>query len=162
MDNYYKNSQSGRDYMMDIEIIEAGKEDLPHILSLYAEEDIDNGNVLPIGSAKAIFEKMQSYPNYKIYIAKYNDKIVGTFSLSIMDNIAHMGQSSGLVEDVVVKKSMRSKGTGRKMMEYALEICRKNNCYKMNLSSNLKRERAHKFYERLGFKKHGYSFSIEL
>jgi GNAT superfamily N-acetyltransferase len=131
-------------------------------LRLYAEEDIDNGYVLPLARAKAIFEKMQSYPNYKIYIAKYNDKIVATFSLSIMDNIAHLGQSSGLVEDVVVKKSMRSKGIGRKMMKYAMEICRKNNCYKMNLSSNIKRERAHKFYENLGFEKHGYSFSIEI
>ncbi len=150
------------DKVINIEIIEAKKEDLPRVLSLYAEEDMDDGNVLPIGYAEAIFDKMQSYPNYKIYIAKYTDEIVGTFSLSIMDNIAHMGQSSGLVEDVVVEKSMRSKGIGRKMMEYALEICRKNNCYKMNLSSNLKREKAHKFYEKLGFKKHGYSFSIEL
>jgi GNAT superfamily N-acetyltransferase len=148
--------------MMDIEIIEAKKEDLPDILKLYGEEDINARNVLPVRKAEAIFDKMQSYPNYKIFIAKYNDKIVGTFSLSIMDNIAHMGQFSGLVEDVVVGKSMRSKGIGRKMMEYALEICRKNNCYKMNLSSNLKRERAHKFYEKLGFKKHGYSFSIKL
>ncbi len=148
--------------MTNFEIIEAKKENLPHILRLYAEEDIDNGNVMSIGNAEAIFEKMESYPNYKIYIARYNDKIVGTFSLSIMDNIAHMGQSSGLVEDVVVEKSMRSKGIGRKMMKYAMEICRKNNCYKMSLSSNLIRERAHKFYEKLGFKKHGYSFLIEL
>jgi GNAT superfamily N-acetyltransferase len=99
-------------------------------------------------------------PNYKIYGAKYNGKIVGTFSLAIMDNIAHLGKSSGLVEDVVVDKNMRSKGIGKKMMEYAIEICRNNNCYKMSLSSNIKRERAHNFYEKLGFEKHGYSFSI--
>lgn len=148
--------------MMKIEIVEARKGDLPDILSLYADEDFDAGNILPVRKAKAIFDKMQSYPNYKIYLAKYNDKIVGTFSLAIMDNIAHLGKSSGLIESVAVRKDMRSKGIGRKMMEYAFEICRKNNCYKINLSSNLKRERAHKFYEKLGFKKHGYSFSIEL
>lgn len=148
--------------MMKIEIVEARKGDLPDILSLYADEDIDAGSVLPVGRAEAIFDKMQSYPNYKIYVAKYDDEIVGTFSLSVMDNIAHFGKSSGLIESVVVRKDMRSKGIGRKMIEYAIEICRKNSCYKMNLSSNLKRERAHKFYENLGFKKHGYSFSIEL
>jgi L-amino acid N-acyltransferase YncA len=152
----YKN----RDKVMNIEIKEAKKEDLPYVLSLYA--DIDNENFLTIEKAEKILDKMQSYPNYKIYVAKYNDKIVGTFSLSIMDNIAHLGKASGLVEDVVVEKSMRSKGIGRKMMEYALEICKKNNCYKMSLSSNLKRERAHRFYENLGFEKHGYSFSIEI
>jgi GNAT superfamily N-acetyltransferase len=147
---------------MNIEIVEAGKQDLSDILSLYADEDIDKGNVLPVRKAEEIFDKMQSYPDYKIYIAKYNDKIVGTFSLSIMDNISHMGKTSGLIESVVVRKGMRSKGIGRKMMEYALEICKKNNCYKMNLSSALKREKAHKFYEKLGFEKHGYSFSIEI
>ena len=30
----------------------------------------------------------------------------------------------------------------------------------MALSSNLKREAAHAFYESLGFEKHGYSFRV--
>ena len=34
-------------------------------------------------------------------------------------------------------------------------------CYKMALSSNLKREAAHRFYDSLGFGRHGYSFLIE-
>ena len=133
---------------------------MPAILKLYADEDIDNGNILSIDKAETIFNKMQSYPNYKIYIAKYNGKIVGTFSLSIMDNIAHRGKSSGLVEDVVVDKNMRSKGIGKKMMEHVLAICKENHFYKMSLSSNLKRTKAHGFYERLGFEKHGLSFLI--
>jgi len=147
---------------VNIEILEAKKEDLPSILKLYAVEDIDNGDMLSIGKAEVIFNRMQSYPNYKIYIAKYNGKTVGTFSLSIMDNIAHLGKSSGLVEDVVVDNTMRSKGIGKIMMEYAMKICKENNCYKMSLSSNLKRERAHSFYEKLGFEKHGFSFLIKI
>jgi GNAT superfamily N-acetyltransferase len=105
---------------------------------------------------------MMTSPNYKLFVAKYEGAIVGTFALAIMDNLAHLGKSSGLVEDVVVAKEMRSKGIGKKMMEYALDICKENNCYKMCLSSNLIRKRAHSFYENLGFKKHGYSFLIEI
>lgn len=146
---------------MKIVITEATKEDLPAILRLYAVEDIDNGDVLPVTEAGKIFDRMKSYPNYKIYIARWNGEAVGTFSLSIMDNIAHRGKSSGVVEDVVVADHMRSLGIGKIMMEYALDICGKNNCYKMSLSSNLKRERAHSFYEKLGFEKHGFSFSIK-
>lgn len=67
-----------------------------------------------------------------------------------------------VVEDVVVDIEFQSQGIGRQMMEYAIETCRKNGCYKMTLSSNLKRERAHRFYENLGFEKHGYSFLIEI
>jgi GNAT superfamily N-acetyltransferase len=49
---------------------------------------------------------------------------------------------------------------GRAMMAHAIEQCRKAGCYKLALSSNLKREDAHRFYESLGFERHGYSFVI--
>jgi len=47
-------------------------------------------------------------------------------------------------------------------MDFAMNYCQSKGCYKLALSSNLNREEAHRFYERLGFKKHGYSFSVEL
>jgi GNAT superfamily N-acetyltransferase len=147
---------------MNILIEEARKEELPFILELYADDDIDNGKILFLHEAEAIFMRMKTYPNYKIYLAKDDNIIVGTFALAIMDNLAHMGKSSGLVEDVVVARNMRSKGIGKKMMEHALNICKENNCYKMCLSSNLIRKRAHSFYENLGFKQHGYSFMVEI
>jgi hypothetical protein len=47
-------------------------------------------------------------------------------------------------------------------MEHAMNACREFGCYKLTLSSNLKRERAHRFYEGLEFERHGYSFLIEI
>ncbi len=38
--------------------------------------------------------------------------------------------------------------------------CQEAGCYKMSLSSNLKRAQAHAFYESIGFEKHGYSFWV--
>ena len=55
-----------------------------------------------------------------------------------------------------------SRGIGRAMMEFAQARCRDKRCYKLVLSSNAKRERAHAFYESLGFARHGYSFRTEL
>jgi GNAT superfamily N-acetyltransferase len=46
------------------------------------------------------------------------------------------------------------------MMDEAAAIARGKGCYKLILSSNLKREAAHAFYESLGFERHGYSFRI--
>jgi GNAT superfamily N-acetyltransferase len=48
------------------------------------------------------------------------------------------------------------------MMQHALELCREKDCYKAVLSSNLKRERSHAFYESLGFERHGYSYRVLL
>jgi GNAT superfamily N-acetyltransferase len=47
------------------------------------------------------------------------------------------------------------------MMDDAMAHCREAGCYKMVLSSNLKREKAHLFYERLGFERHGVSFRVQ-
>ena len=74
--------------------------------------------------------------------------------------LAHQGTPSGVVEDVVVSGAVQSRGIGRRMMAFARERCVARGCYKMALSSNLKRERAHQFYEEIGFEKHGYSFRI--
>ena len=88
------------------------------------------------------------------------DNVIGTFELLIMDNFAHKGSPSGIVEDVVVDENYRSKGISKIMMEFARDICEINGCYKLTLSSNINRDEAHKFYESLGFEKHRYSFLI--
>lgn len=147
---------------MEIAIREAAAQDIPYVLGLYRQPDMDNDKVLSTEAAISIYNKMLSYPNYNLYVAACGNNIVGTFALAIMDNLAHMGKPSGLIEDVVVKMEWQRKGIGKQMMNYAINLCRKSGCYKAALSSNLKREKAHKFYENLGFTKHGYSFLIEL
>ena len=79
-----------------------------------------------------------------------------------MDNLAHMGSKSGLIEDVVVSQTYQRQGIGQQMMRYAIETCKEKSCYKVCLSSNLRRENAHDFYDSIGFKKHGYSYLMEL
>ncbi len=145
-----------------VDISAATEADLPAILALYAVADIDAGAVLPLENARLVFQRMMTYPDYAVYIARCDERVVGTFALAIMDNLAHRGSPSGLVEDVVVAEDMRSKGIGKAMMEYALWKCTARGCYKMCLSSNLARTDAHRFYEKLGFRKHGFSFTIDL
>ncbi len=79
-----------------------------------------------------------------------------------MDNLGHLGAPSAIVEDVVVDPARQGQGIGRAMMDFSVARARDNRCYKMVLSSNAKRERAHAFYERLGFERHGYSFRLAL
>ena len=140
-----------------MEIRPARREDLAAILALYADLET-NGQVLDLPAAESIFARMQQYPNYTVYVAVVEGQIIGAFELLIMDNLAHVGAPSGIVEDVVVHPAWRGQGIGKQMMAFALEQCRQAGCYKLALSSNRKREAAHRFYEALGFQKHGYSF----
>ena len=144
-----------------IEIRPAKHEDIDKILALMVDIETDD-QVLDLPAAEAIFERMQSYPNYTIYVTVAEGKVIGTFSLLIMDNLAHLGAPSGIVEDVVVHSSWRGQGIGKQMMQFAMQQCQKAGCYKMALSSNLIREQAHRFYDQLGFQRHGYSFIVPM
>eukprot|EP01137_Pigoraptor_chileana_P030200 Opistho-2@16459 len=146
---------------MNIQIRQAIKEDLPQILNLYADV-LDKGEVLSLEQAETLFSKMTTYPNYKVYVAETESTIIGTFALLIMDNLAHLGTPSAVVEDVVVADNYQGKGIGKTMMIFAMEKCKEAGCYKLVLSSNLKRTEAHAFYESLAFEKHGFSFRADL
>lgn len=147
---------------MNIEIRPATENDLQTILDLYAQPAMDNGKVLSIMDAKTIFNRIHQYPNYAVYVALMNHAIVGTFALLIMDNLAHIGTPSGIVEDVAVCQNHHGQGIGKKMMRFAMQKCREFGCYKLILSSNVKRENAHQFYESLGFRQHGISFHVDI
>lgn len=73
---------------------EDSKEDLPEVLRLYAQPDLDNGKVLSLTEAEFLFERIARYPDYKSYIAFCEGQIVGTFALLIMGNLGHMGAPS--------------------------------------------------------------------
>jgi len=104
---------------MEFQIRKAEEGDLPQILNLYAQPDMDNGEVLPLDSARKLFNKLKKYPEYKIFVATSKGETVGTFSLLIMDNLVHGGTPSGIVEAVVVTPKYRGIGIGRKMMGFA-------------------------------------------
>jgi GNAT superfamily N-acetyltransferase len=61
-----------------------------------------------------------------------------------------------------VHRRWRRRGVGKQMLQFAMEECRRLNCYKLMLSSNRKRRAAHRFYQSLGFQRHGYSFVVPL
>lgn len=116
---------------MDVEIRIANELDLPAILRLYAQPEMDSGAVIGIDEAKMLFRRMASYPSYFLFVASAKGKVVGSFALLIMDNLGHLGAPSGIVEDVVVDPSLHGVGIGKKMMMYALDTCRRHNCYKI-------------------------------
>ena len=140
----------------------ASAADLPDVLRLYAQPALDDGKVISLADAEQIFTRMTQYPDYRVYVAELDGRIVGTFALLVMDNLGHLGTCSGVVEDVAVEPAHQGQGVGKAMMAHAIELCRERGCYKIVISSNFKRPKAHAFYESLGFERHGYSFRLTL
>jgi GNAT superfamily N-acetyltransferase len=152
---------------MNLLMREATEDDLPAVLALYAQPSMDNGKVLTLPEAKSLLAQFRQYPSYRLWVAcdampdaDSGGEVVGTYALLIMHNLAHQGTPSAIVEDVVVNTERQGQGIGQHMMQHAKQQARLAGCYKMVLSSNQKRERAHAFYESLGFERHGFSFVI--
>jgi GNAT superfamily N-acetyltransferase len=140
----------------------ASDADIAEVLTLYAQPDMDNGRVLLLHEAREQLARMRQIPGYELFVARADDRVVGTFALLIMPNLGHGGSPSGVIEDIVVATDRQGRGIGRAMIEDAIRRCSDHGCYKLMLSSNISRRRAHAFYEHLGFTRHGYSFRIDL
>ncbi|QIB32808.1 GNAT family N-acetyltransferase [Ancylobacter pratisalsi] len=133
--------------------------DLPAVLALYRELDAEDA--LDVAEARAIFERMARYPDYTLHVGEADGTVLGTFTLLVMDNMAHRGARSAVIEAVAVAAAAQGRGIGRAMMDAALAMAREKGCYKASLSTRMSREGAHAFYESLGFERHGYSYVTE-
>lgn len=148
---------------MNITIRQAQAADIPAVLAIYAQPGMDDGRVLSDDAAQRVFAEFARYPNYRLFVAcdEASGRVVGSYALLVMHNLAHCGTPSAIAEDVVVQPDCQGQGVGRRMMAHAVEQARQAGCYKLALSSNRKRQAAHAFYESLGFAQHGLSFVIE-
>jgi GNAT superfamily N-acetyltransferase len=146
--------------MPRIEIRDARDGDLQGVMRVLAESGIDDGVSFTLDEAREHLQHMRCSPNFRLLVLLADGVIAGTYSLWIMDKLGKRGTPAGVVEDVAVLPGMQGQGIGRAMMEHALAVCREAGCYKLALSSNVKRAPAHRFYESLGFERHGYSFAV--
>lgn len=158
--NAMRSDSASRNTRMNIEIRKASRKDLPAVLQLLAE--MDGERSLPLSHASRIYREMSSYPSYSCYLALYAAQPVGTFTLLVFPTLVHDGAREAIVDGVVVSSLWRGRGVGAAMMAEAMRLAGQAGCYKLMLSSNSKREDAHRFYRQLGFRQHGVSFWIEL
>lgn len=62
---------------MELIIREAAEQDLPSIISLFSQPDMDQGQVITVAPAREFFQKTKQYPFFKVYIAVLNNEVVG-------------------------------------------------------------------------------------
>ena len=144
--------------MSQIIIRDASEDDLPAVLRILAESGIDGGQSFTLEEGREHFARIRQAAGFRLLVATVDGEVVGTYVLQVMQKLGKRGTPAGVVEDVAVLPSHQGRSVGRAMMEHARAACRQAGCYKMALSSNLRREDAHRFYDSLGFERHGFSF----
>lgn len=94
-------------------------------------------------------------------ISQEGDEVTGVLNLRIGAMLCHTGKIAEIVE-LVVRDGARSKGTGGQLFHRAVEIAEEAGCIRLEVSSNLKRIPAHRFYEKQGMERSHARFIIYL
>jgi GNAT superfamily N-acetyltransferase len=97
------------------------------------------------------FQEIETDPNNELIVAELDGEIVGTMQLTFTPSISSQGGKRCTAESVRVDASHRGTGIGREMMLWAIERAKEIGCVSMQLTTNIERKDAHRFYERLGF-----------
>jgi GNAT superfamily N-acetyltransferase len=140
----------------------ATRDDVPAVLGLYAASGIDApADARQVVAASWHWDRLAA-AGARVFLAEHEGRALGTLTLYVLPLLAHGLAPEALVEDVAVDAAAQGRGVGRALMHHAMGIARGHGCYKLALSSNLRREAAHAFYDSLGFERHGISFVVPL
>ena len=145
---------------------EATEDDLTAIVALLADDPFGQGREdsrLPLAPAYIdAFRAIEADANQFLAVAADGDAVIGTFQLSFIPGISRGGAWHGQIEAVRIASSLRGSGLGRRMMEWAIDLCRERGCSLVQLTSDKPRKDAHRFYERLGFVASHEGFKLSL
>lgn len=111
--------------------------------------------------ARALRE-MQASQVSCTYVAEVDGRVVGTFMLSFLRHLMRRGTLVAQIEAVRIDGPQRGRGLGGKMMRWALDEARRRGCSRVQLTSNLARKDAHRFYQRLGFRGSHLGMKLDL
>jgi len=109
--------------------------------------------VVNIYELKEKINEINRNKNVLLFGFEEEDKIVGMFTLGIVQGITYNFKSFAVIENVVVRSTFRNRGIGKKMINHAIELARRLNCYKIILETSSKEGWKHLFYENCGLLK---------
>lgn len=89
--------------------------------------------------------------NYHIIVCEVEGKIVSSCVCVIIPNLTRNIRPYAFIENVVTHADYRGKGYATMCLNYAKELARKANCYKMMLLTGAKNDKTLNFYRKAGY-----------
>jgi len=129
---------------------EAHKDDLDSLLNLYLflhEDSIPDHD----RHLQDTWELIINDKNHHIIVNEEDGMIVSSCVCVIIPNLTRNVRPYAFIENVVTHRDYRKKGLASACLDYAREIARKENCYKMMLLTGSKDPNTLRFYESAGY-----------
>jgi len=95
-------------------------------------------------------------------VAEHKGVVVGLCQVIVFRHLQSRGALCAEIESVHVHPEMRGQGIGHVLMRCAIERARELGCSRVQLTSNMARPDAHRFYESLGFVPSHLGFKLAL
>ncbi|MFD8193294.1 GNAT family N-acetyltransferase [Streptomyces wuyuanensis] len=150
--------------MSDLRIRPASPSDVPAIVAMLADD--------PLGAQReslddptpylTAFARLAEDPNQHLVVADRDGSTVGTLQLTVIPGLSRRGATRSIIEAVRIHADERGSGLGTQLIEWAVEESRRQGCRLVQLTSDVSRTDAHRFYERLGFEASHVGFKLVL
>jgi GNAT superfamily N-acetyltransferase len=135
----------------------AARDDLPGVLALYRHLHPDDPEVHSADAERAwstiLFSGLTT-----LIVADTAGLLVSSCILAIIPNLSRGARPYGVIENVVTHRDHRRTGLGRDVLQAALDIAWKADCYKVMLATGSQRETTLRFYEGAGFRRGGKTY----
>ena len=150
--------------MGDLEIRPAALDDLSAIVGMLADDPLGAQRESPDDLAPYVsaLERLSSDPNQHLVVATRKGRVVGTLQLTVVPGLSRRAATRSIIEGVRIHADERGSGLGTRLIEWAIEESRRQNCQLVQLTSDNTRIDAHRFYERLGFTASHVGFKLAL
>jgi ribosomal protein S18 acetylase RimI-like enzyme len=99
--------------------------------------------------------------NFATFVAVEENEVCGMIGLSTSMSYEH-NDRTGRIIALVVHEKMRRRGIGRKLIAAAEDYFSREQVTRLTLTTRFAREKAHKFYEALGYVRTGLRFMKQL
>lgn len=108
-----------------------------------------------------LWEAIINDRNHHIIVAEEDGKLVSSCVCIVIPNLTREQRPYALIENVVTDEAYRGKGYATACLDYARELARKENCYKLMLMTGSKSESTLRFYENAGYNKNDKTAFIQ-
>jgi ribosomal protein S18 acetylase RimI-like enzyme len=145
---------------------EATREDLPCMIQLLAGDPLGalreaaGDGVSP--AYEAAFQAIAADPNHQLLVVEVEGTMAGFLQLSFLPHLTYEGGTRAQIEGVRVDEAFRSRGLGEALFGEAVRRARERGCHMVQLTTDLRRPDALRFYERLGFQATHHGMKLHL
>jgi GNAT superfamily N-acetyltransferase len=101
------------------------------------------------------------WDGYRLFALRVNGETLALAGVAVRLNLGY-GRHLWIYE-LVTREDRRSQGVGKQLLEWLEALARQEGCERIALSSNVRREDAHRFYEeKAGYERRSYLFTKRL